>query len=87
MFSPLNFVHKLKSELAESATFDIPNFKSTDGCHRPLLTVHSTVCKTFSKGMADSKRDHFGTNEMVNINKCSFRLVSSTFVLKKVLVG
>jgi hypothetical protein len=33
--------------------------------------------------MADSEPDHFGTNEMVDINKCSFGLVSSAFDFKR----
>jgi len=36
-----------------------------------------------SRGMADSELDHFGTSEMVDINKCSFRLVSSAFDFKR----
>ena len=33
--------------------------------------------------MADSEPDHFGTNKMVDMNKCSFRLVSSDFDFKR----
>jgi len=33
--------------------------------------------------MADSEPDHFGTSDVVDINKCFFRLVSSDFDFKR----
>jgi hypothetical protein len=73
----------LKSELAESATFDAANSKQSDGCHRPILAVLSIFSVNVSTGMADSAPDHFGTSEMIDINKRSFRLVSSAFDSKR----
>jgi hypothetical protein len=35
------------------------------------------------RGMADNELDHFGTNEMIEINKNSFRLVSSALDYKQ----
>jgi hypothetical protein len=79
IFFPLNFGHELKSDLAGSATFDASNFEQSDGCDRPILAVLSIFSMNISRGMPDSEPDHFGSNEMIDINKCFFRLVSSAF--------
>jgi len=79
---PLEFWARVETRTSWVSNFAVSNLESSDGCHRPIHTVPSLISITLSRGVADSEPNNFGTSEMVDINKCPFRLVSSAFDFK-----
>ena len=75
---PLEFWARVETRTSWVSNFAVSNLESSDGCHRPILTVPSIISITLSRGVADSEHNRFGTD----INKCSFRLVSPAFDFK-----